>query len=333
MTTSSAAPGSPVRARAARYTDTRWRSNRIVNASRRSWWAMRRMRSASGAPDPGAGTVSPMMVGTPCASGLPWPFLTAGRRAGFISPPCSVRARRLGTGHAPPAEVRLARRGRLVQPPDGRLVGSRGHEPGLALRLGGDLDERLGERVERLERFGLGRLDQHALLHGQGEVDRRRGEALVDQPLGDVEGTYARPLPDLRGRGDELVLARAVVRDPVRVAQADAQVVRGQDRVVRDLGQPGIAMRAEIRIRAHEDAGAPGERADAADRRGPFAVALEPEDAVGLADHPRGRQVRHQVRAYPDGPRARAAAAVRRAERLVRVDVHHVEPGLARPEP
>ena len=47
--------------------------------------------------------------------------------------------------------------------------------------------QRVGERVERLERFGLGRLDEQALLDDEREVDGRRVEAVVDQALGDVE--------------------------------------------------------------------------------------------------------------------------------------------------
>ena len=50
-----------------------------------------------------------------------------------------------------------------------------------------DLRERLGERVERLARLGLGRLDEQRLVDDQREVDRRRVKAVVEQALGEVE--------------------------------------------------------------------------------------------------------------------------------------------------
>ena len=50
----------------------------------------------------------------------------------------------------------------------------------------------VGEAVERLAALGLGRLDHERSVHDQREVDRRRVEAVVDQPLGDVERRDAR---------------------------------------------------------------------------------------------------------------------------------------------
>ena len=44
-------------------------------------------------------------------------------------------------------------------------------------------------------RLGLGRLDEHALVDDQREVDRRRVEAVVDEALGDVQRAHAGPLP------------------------------------------------------------------------------------------------------------------------------------------
>ena len=52
-----------------------------------------------------------------------------------------------------------------------------------------------------------------------------------------------------------------------------------------------------------------------------------------LAEDPRRRQERQQPLPHPDRARARTAAAVRRRERLVDVEVHDVEAGLARLEP
>ena len=52
-----------------------------------------------------------------------------------------------------------------------------------------------------------------------------------------------------------------------------------------------------------------------------------------LAQDARRRQVREERLPHPDRPGARAAAAVRRRERLVDVEVHDVEAGLAGLEP
>src|SRR3954465_9394962 len=92
-------------------------------------------------------------------------------------------------------------------------------------------------------------------------------------------------------------------------------------------------MRAQIGIRAHEDARAPRERADPADRRRALAVALEPERAIRFAEDAGRRQVRHEAGPDADGAGPRAAAAVRRAERLVGVGGDHGAAGLTGPEP
>ena len=77
----------------------------------------------------------------------------------------------------------------------------------------------------------------------------------------------------------------------------------------------------------------PKKRAHPADGGGALARPLEAERAVGLPDHARRRQEGLQDRPDADGTRAGSAAAVGRGERLVHVEVHHVEAGLARPEP
>ena len=92
-------------------------------------------------------------------------------------------------------------------------------------------------------------------------------------------------------------------------------------------------MRADIGVRAHEDAGVPDEAAQPTDRGRPIAGPFEPEGAVVEAQDARRRQVRQQSLPHPDRAGAGTAAAVGRAERLVHVEVHDVEPGLARLEP
>ena len=129
------------------------------------------------------------------------------------------------------------------------------------------------------------------------------------------------------------MLAGAVVRDVVGPGQAVLQVVGGQHRVVADLAQAGPAVRPDVGVGAHEDAGVADEAAQPPDRARPLAGALEPERPVVLAQDAWRRQVRQQRLPHPDRAGARAAAAVRRRERLVDVEVHDVEAGLARLEP
>ena len=51
----------------------------------------------------------------------------------------------------------------------------------------GDIAHDTDEVVERLDALRLGRLHHQRLLHDQGEVDRRRMDAVVQDGLGDVE--------------------------------------------------------------------------------------------------------------------------------------------------
>src|SRR5439155_16508249 len=126
--------------------------------------------------------------------------------------------------------------------------------------------------------------DEHALFGDEREVDRRRVEAMVDEPLRDVEGAHA-GLPAERGRRrDELVLARAVVRDVVRAREPVLEVVRAEDRVVADLAQPARAVRGDVRVGADEDPGVADEAAQPADARRPLPGSLEAERAVSLAE-------------------------------------------------
>ncbi len=92
-------------------------------------------------------------------------------------------------------------------------------------------------------------------------------------------------------------------------------------------------MGPDIGVRAHEDAGVADEATQPADRGGALAGPLEPERAVIVAQDPRRRQERQEGLPHPDRTRTRAATAVRRRERLVDVEMHDVEAGLAGLEP
>ena len=137
------------------------------------------------------------------------------------------------------------------------------------------------------------------------------------------------PLLDRRGRGHELVLAGAVVRDVERPGEPVLQVVGREDRVVADLGEPRPAVGADVRVRAHEDAGVADEAAQPPDRGRALPLQLEPEGAVVAAEDARRGEERDQPVADADRSGAGAAAAVGRAERLVDIEVHDVEAGLA----
>ena len=128
------------------------------------------------------------------------------------------------------------------------------------------------------------------------------------------------------------MLARPVVRQVVGARQSQLQVVRGEDGVVADLAQARAAVGPDVRVGAHEDARIPDETAEPADGRRSLARPLEPERPVALAQDPWRGQVWQQRLPHPDRPGAGSAAAVRRGERLVDVEMHDVEAGLARLE-
>ena len=153
------------------------------------------------------------------------PWTAASRRA---SPPFAgrrvapsvalARGRRGVLPRRAPAQVRLAGGADLVQAADGRLVGGLVQDVRRLPRLPGDGQHGGGEAVERLARFRLRRLDHDRLGDDQGEVDRRRVVAVVDQALGQVEGAQAvlaQPAPVQ----DELVHADAVDVEGVDVPQ------------------------------------------------------------------------------------------------------------------
>src|SRR5262245_37008223 len=105
----------------------------------------------------------------------------------------SARRRRVSTGSAGSGADRLAGRAaeprllhgpRLVEAPDRRGPWGPGEARGILLRLGDDLEHRLHEGVESLERLGLGRLDHQRLLHDQRKVDRGWVDAEVHEALG-----------------------------------------------------------------------------------------------------------------------------------------------------
>ena len=186
--------------------------------------------------------------------------------------------------------------------PTGCECGASWSSSGSSRGLARDGLHRVGELVERLLRLGLRRLDHQRLRHDEREVDRRRMEPVVHQPLCDVERGHAVLALQRSGREDELVHAEPVVRKVVRVAEQRQQVVRVDDGHLGHLAQPG-PVGPDVRVRADEDAERARESAHLADRLRPLRVERE---AVAVADDLRHGQVRLEHVANRDRPAARA---------------------------
>ena len=116
-------------------------------------------------------------------------------------------------------------------------------------------------------------------------------------------------------------------------ASAVLEVVGREDRVVADLAQARAAVRADVGVGAHEHAGVADEAAQPPDRGRPLPGPLEAERAVVLAQHARRGQVRQQRSPTPTGPAPGPPPPCGVRERLVDVEVHDVEAGLAGLEP
>ena len=86
-------------------------------------------------------------------------------------------------------------------------------------RLGGDALEGDGEGLQGLGALGLGGLDHECLVHDEREVDGRRVEALLEEPLGHVEGPHAVRLLERPGGEHHLVHAGPVEGDVVGAVQ------------------------------------------------------------------------------------------------------------------
>ena len=170
----------------------------------------------------------------------------------------------------------------------GRLIGS---VCGASCSISGvlvvDLQQRVGEGVERFLAFGLGRLDHQRFRHDQREIDRRRVEAVVQQPLGDVHGADAPLAPQLAGAGHELVHAAVAVRHLKMCLTPAQQIIGVQHRVFADLAQAVRPQRADVAVAAHQHADVAEEAAHPADRLGPIVV--QPV-AVAVLDDQRRRQ-------------------------------------------
>ena len=189
-----------------------------------------------------------------------------------------------------PAQDRLPRRSGLVEPPHRRRVRRAPHQLGTLLALPGDGDHRVAEGVQLFLRLALGRLDHQRAGDDQREVDRRRMEAVVHQPLGDVERVDVVGVLPLVAE-DDLVQRRCVVRQVIRVAQPGADVVRVEHGDLGDAAQAVRSHAAHVSQRAHENAEIAVEGAHPADGIGMVVIEVErpvltssrPSESAGTA--------------------------------------------------
>ena len=152
--------------------------------------------------------------------------------------------------------------------------------------------------------------------------------AVIDEPLGHVEGPHAATVLQRTGREHKLV-HRIAGESQRQFLGADLPQVPGvQDGVLGHLAKPARSQAANVTIGPNQHARLAQESAQAADALFPLADQVE-HARRGLLDQ-RHRQVRLQVGRDGNRPGSRAPAAVRCRERLVGVDVNGVGAPVAR---
>jgi hypothetical protein len=231
-------------------------------------------------------------------------------------------ARSAAVGYAPLlAAIRalpiVARHGgRRVRRVLQRIVGAVGNAVGDVADLVADRDHRRDEAIELADRFAFGRLDHQRA--GHRKAHRRRVEAVVHQPLGDVvDGDVG------------LVLQRpqiedAFVRDEAAEAGVEHGIVTGETpRDVVGCEDRRFSRRGEAAAAHHRDVH-PRDRQDrcAAERCGADRTDLALRVAIRRVPMP--WQERREVRAHADRPHAGTATAVRDAKGLVQVEMRDV---------
>ena len=145
--------------------------------------------------------------------------------------------------------------------------------------------------------------------------------AVIDEPLGDIERAHAVCLRHLPGAEHRLVLADARVWQLQGTGEGGAQVVGIQHREPAHVGQSVATEGAQVGVAAHRVVDVAVEGTHPADRaRAPVVVAV----GVAVAAYHRQRQIRGQFGGDRGGAGAGTTAAVRHAERLVQVEVQNV---------
>ena len=151
--------------------------------------------------------------------------------------------------------------------------------------------------------------------------------AVIDQSLGHIQLGHA--VLAERRNGDELVGVRTGERQVIVLLDPGGQVVRRQHGGLGHTAQPGRSQRPHVRVGSHQHADLSVEGPHLADAGGP--IVIQGVRAVGVP-HDLGRgQKRAQRLADRNRSGPGAPAAVRRAERFVRVEVHDVHAEVAGP--
>ena len=216
----------------------------------------------------------------------------------------------------------------------------------------GNRQHRRDKAVECLLALGFGWLDHQRFWHNQREVNRRRVEAEVDQPFGNVQRANLGRTSDLALQHG-LVHAHAVIGDWVGVLQLHAHIVRIQYRRFADLAQTCRAKRANVCPGPYQHSEVAIECFHAANRffrrkkfirvipegrseRATIYIWLEIDGACCAPPlrinhpHPRPRQKWGQCRRAANRTRTGATAAMGRGKGFVQVVMHEIEADLAR---
>src|SRR5579875_3881237 len=100
-----------------------------------------------------------------------------------------------------------------------------------------DLEEGIGESVQRLFALRLRRLDHQRLFYHQRKIYRRRVEAEIQQTFADVHGADLALAFQRPGAGDKLMHAALAVRYLVNALQTAEQVIGVEYGILTDFAQ------------------------------------------------------------------------------------------------
>ena len=183
-------------------------------------------------------------------------------------------------------------------------MGCRLHLVGVGLSLLSNLSHHGDEAIERFLRLVLRGFNHQRLMEEQGEVDGGGMIAIVKQSLGHIHRGNTSALI-LQAIEDELMTTNGVDRQFIDILQRLLDVV-GIERCQRtNMLNLLTTQREDIGVGTHHHA----------------------KIAV-IGRHL--REERLQTFAHAHRTSTRTTTAMRRRERLVQVDVHHVEPHIAR---
>src|SRR5260370_39677055 len=218
--------------------------------------------------------------------------------------------------------------GHLVEAPDRQAVGLVTQFFRALVSLFDDLRDCCREGVQGRLALALAGLATDHLRDHEREVNGRGIEIPFQETFGHIERLD--PVGSQVARaGDELVHARALIREVDQAFDAFAQIVGRDHGVHRGLGKPVAAHRDYVGVCADQHAEVSVEAAHSPDRLRPLEIELQvPVHSL----HGRRRQERHQVRLHPHWAGARPAPTMGGGERLVEVHVHALEahvPGAA----